>query len=123
MHVIDSRRPGQDGKTFWSSSPESLLAALGSLREGLTGNEAEFRLQSHGLNSIRPKRRASTVSLFAAQFKSETDSPGQPAGHITDRNLKAVLPRFPESLEYPGARFDCFRVVLLQALFIEVQQS
>ena len=66
--------------------------------------------------------------LIEARFRESGAMRRQPKIKLrlrdsADGNLKSVSPRFPESLEYPRARLDCFRVVLLQALLIEIQQS
>jgi len=55
---------------YWSQPVESLLAALQSNPNGLTGDEARARLARFGANSLAARTRASWPLLFLGQFKS-----------------------------------------------------
>ena len=55
---------------FWSTTPPELLRQLETTPEGLESTEAQERLRQHGPNLFRPKKRADTLTLLLAQFKS-----------------------------------------------------
>jgi Mg2+-importing ATPase len=57
-------------ESFWSVDQETILHQLGTSNTGLTTAEVEKRLQLHGLNSIRTKKKTSSFALFINQFKS-----------------------------------------------------
>ncbi|MBI3418400.1 MAG: magnesium-translocating P-type ATPase [Verrucomicrobia bacterium] len=70
-----ARRPlptavDQPAHSFWSRSPEELLASLGSRATGLTAGEAGRRLRSPGSSSLNPRHRSSALWLLVAQFKN-----------------------------------------------------
>ncbi|HEY5531773.1 MAG TPA: magnesium-translocating P-type ATPase [Candidatus Anoxymicrobiaceae bacterium] len=62
----------QEGQAedFWSAPADELLKALGSKPGGLSGAEAAARLKLYGPNMIKARKRAGTLSIFIAQFKS-----------------------------------------------------
>jgi Mg2+-importing ATPase len=55
---------------FWSVPSSELLRQLQTTRDGLTGDEAQQRLEHFGLNLLKPKRRTDALILFVSQFKS-----------------------------------------------------
>ncbi len=62
---------GQQGSSeFWSVPATELMMRLETKPEGLTGEEAEARLQKYGLNILRPKKKTDSLTLLLAQFKS-----------------------------------------------------
>lgn len=67
-------RSGHDGpgaqKAFWSEPLDSLLARLGSTREGLAAAEAAARLRRQGPNALKPPSRFAPLRLLARQFES-----------------------------------------------------
>ncbi|OFW58477.1 MAG: magnesium-translocating P-type ATPase [Actinobacteria bacterium RBG_19FT_COMBO_54_7] len=60
----------QQAFPFWSLSPDQLLRRLQSSAGGLSGSEAERRLDQYGPNSILQRKRPSTGIIFLKQFKS-----------------------------------------------------
>ena len=62
--------PDRNGQRAWAASDADLLAALGASIEGLTQDQAQARLARDGPNALRPRRRATAMRIFAAQFKS-----------------------------------------------------
>jgi P-type Mg2+ transporter len=58
------------GKAFWGVKAPELLDQLHTTPRGLTDADAEERLKRFGTNLLKPRRRASVLSLFLAQFKS-----------------------------------------------------
>jgi P-type Mg2+ transporter len=56
--------------SFWSISAEELLQQLQTTSQGLTGEEARRRLTQYGANLLKPKKRATVLSLLISQFKS-----------------------------------------------------
>jgi len=57
-------------KQYWSESPETLFAALGSAASGLESAAAGERLRGAGRNAIGARERASAVRIWARQFVS-----------------------------------------------------
>ncbi|MCX5807127.1 MAG: magnesium-translocating P-type ATPase [Proteobacteria bacterium] len=55
---------------FWALSPNTLLTRLQATIDGLTGIEAQKRLQTFGPNTLKPKKRKDSLALILAQFKS-----------------------------------------------------
>lgn len=55
---------------FWSIPPAELLQQLQTTTQGLRSQEARARLTRHGANELKPKKRADTLTLLLAQFKS-----------------------------------------------------
>ena len=55
---------------FWHHSVDDAMGELSCRLTGLTGKEAAERLKTYGPNSIKSKKRTSTVLLFLSQFKS-----------------------------------------------------
>ncbi len=53
---------------FYRSSTEEVLKAVRSSEEGLSGKEAEVRLQKYGVNALAEEKRKSALFLFFAQF-------------------------------------------------------
>jgi Mg2+-importing ATPase len=50
--------------------PRDVLAQLGSSDQGLTGNEAERRLEYYGANEVAARKRRATAVEFLLQFRS-----------------------------------------------------
>ncbi|MBC7228814.1 MAG: magnesium-translocating P-type ATPase [Actinobacteria bacterium] len=59
-----------DLDAFWNFPAQRLLEALRTSRDGLSPGEAEARIKTYGLNSLKPKKRATTLGLLLGQFKS-----------------------------------------------------
>jgi len=55
---------------FWHLSVDDALHRLSCCLNGLTDKEANERLKQYGPNTIKSKKRVSTVVLFLSQFKS-----------------------------------------------------
>jgi Ca2+-transporting ATPase len=53
-----------------SSSIDNVLKELKTQKEGLTKEEAAFRLQKYGLNEIKEKDGVSKLKIFLSQFRS-----------------------------------------------------
>ncbi len=60
----------QGKRAFWSSSTDDILKELHTSWEGLSEAEAEKRLKEHGLNTLKPKKRTDSLTIFLGQFKS-----------------------------------------------------
>jgi P-type Mg2+ transporter len=56
--------------SFWSVPAEELLRQLQTTSTGLTSAEARRRFEQYGANLLRPKKRATALSLLISQFKS-----------------------------------------------------
>ena len=65
----ESETPLQ-GPPFWSCSLDALLGELQSTVSGLSDIEAGARLERHGANSIKPRKRTDWFTLLLAQFKT-----------------------------------------------------
>ncbi|MGA2532433.1 MAG: magnesium-translocating P-type ATPase [Candidatus Aminicenantales bacterium] len=57
-------------KEFWSLPADEVLARLETSRQGLSSGTARERLDRHGPNVLKPKKRTDALTLLAAQFKS-----------------------------------------------------
>jgi Mg2+-importing ATPase len=57
-------------EAFWSLPPQELLAKLASAASGLSQTEAQERLKTYGPNSLKPKKRLTTLTLLLSQYKS-----------------------------------------------------
>jgi Mg2+-importing ATPase len=55
---------------FWNVSSADLLKTLESVKEGLTGTEAQKRLAIFGANLLKPQKRSDVLTLLVSQFKS-----------------------------------------------------
>ena len=55
---------------FWHLSVDDALSKLSCRINGLSGKEADERLKQFGPNTIKSKKRVSTLLLFLSQFKS-----------------------------------------------------
>jgi Mg2+-importing ATPase len=55
---------------FWSIPASELLRQLDTTEHGLSEEEAEKRLLTHGPNALRPKKKTDTLTIFLFQFKS-----------------------------------------------------
>jgi Mg2+-importing ATPase len=55
---------------FWNVSAADLLKTLESVKEGLTGTEAQKRLAIFGANLLKPQKRSDVLTLLVSQFKS-----------------------------------------------------
>ncbi|MGC2691830.1 MAG: cation-transporting P-type ATPase, partial [Desulfobaccales bacterium] len=60
----------QDLKEFWSLTTQDALARLGTAPQGLSASLARERLQTYGPNLLKPKKQATPLGLFLAQFTS-----------------------------------------------------
>ena len=60
----------QDDNPFWSTKAADQFKSLGTSETGLSAQEAARRLEQYGPNSLRPKKRTNTLTLFLSQFKS-----------------------------------------------------
>ena len=61
---------GAAPERFWSTPLESVLAALGTTREGIPADEAERRLATHGPNRPVDAREPTALGQLLAQFRS-----------------------------------------------------
>jgi len=66
----DDPEAGGSTRSFWSKSPDVLLAELGSSQRGLSEAEAEARLRAYGRNETRRVVRHRTARLLFRQFRS-----------------------------------------------------
>jgi Mg2+-importing ATPase len=57
-------------KELWSMDPDSLYEALSTTPSGLSQEEAEHRLLSHGPNTLRAKKKTDSLSILLNQFRS-----------------------------------------------------
>jgi len=57
-------------RAFWTLSPDMALTRLQTTFDGLTGAEAQKRLQVFGYNTLKQKKRNDSLTLFLTQFKS-----------------------------------------------------
>ncbi len=55
---------------FWSLSPDEVLRKLSSSPGGLSGEEALRRLERHGPNLLKPRKKTDSFTLLLSQFKS-----------------------------------------------------
>ncbi len=55
---------------FWSQTPTSLIASLGSTATGLTAQQAEAKLKEVGPNALPASKQTSAARLLARQFLS-----------------------------------------------------
>ena len=55
---------------FWSVDQEILLQQLETNNAGLSSEEVQIRLEDFGLNSIKTKKKTSSLKLFVNQFRS-----------------------------------------------------
>ncbi len=55
---------------FWSINQEILLQQLETAYAGLASKDAETRLETFGPNSIKTKKKTSSLTLFVNQFRS-----------------------------------------------------
>jgi len=55
---------------FWTMSVDEVFKFLNTSQSGLTNKEAQKRLEIVGSNTIKPKKRHSTLGLLLSQFKS-----------------------------------------------------
>src|SRR5665647_477309 len=55
---------------FWNISAADLLKTLESVKEGLTGTEAQKRLAIFGANILKPQKQSDVLTLLVSQFKS-----------------------------------------------------
>jgi Mg2+-importing ATPase len=56
--------------SFWSTPAAALLTQLQTGPQGLTSDEAQQRLTRYGANLLKPRKRADSLTLLFAQFKS-----------------------------------------------------
>jgi Mg2+-importing ATPase len=56
--------------SFWSIPAEELLRQLKTTSQGLTNEEARRRFTQYGANLLKPKKKATALSLLLSQFKS-----------------------------------------------------
>ena len=55
---------------FWTMSSNDVMLLLKTSYNGLTNEEAKKRLETYGLNAIKPKMSNSAIKLLISQFKS-----------------------------------------------------
>ena len=55
---------------FWALFPDNVFTRLQTTLDGLTLTEAQRRLQTFGLNTLKPKKKNDALALLLAQFKS-----------------------------------------------------
>ena len=55
---------------YWSRPADRLLDELGATSHGLSGTEAQARLEAVGPNALKVRKRATAWGLFLRQFKS-----------------------------------------------------
>ena len=67
---MDAKDQTPDLDHFWSLPQEDLTRQLSCSLKGLSSAEAQSRLKTYGLNSIKSKKRISALLLFLSQFKS-----------------------------------------------------
>ena len=60
----------QETQAFWSEGTDKILKELRTSWEGLSEAEAESRLKARGPNTLKPKKRMDSVTIFIGQFKS-----------------------------------------------------
>jgi P-type Mg2+ transporter len=56
--------------SFWNIPAAELLQQLQTTSQGLTGEESRRRITQYGPNLLKPKKRATALSLLLSQFKS-----------------------------------------------------
>jgi len=56
--------------SFWSIPAAELLQQLQTTSQGLTSGEARRRIIQYGANLLKPRKRATALSLLLSQFKS-----------------------------------------------------
>jgi Mg2+-importing ATPase len=56
--------------SFWSIPAAELLQQLQTTSQGLTSGEARRRITQYGANLLKPRKRATALSLLLSQFKS-----------------------------------------------------
>lgn len=59
-----------DLDAFWNLPAERLLEDLGTSRDGLSPGEAEARIKTYGPNSLKARKRTTTLGLLLGQIKS-----------------------------------------------------
>ena len=57
-------------RSFWNISATELLQQLKTTPQGLTDSEARLRITQFGANLLKPKKRATALSLLLSQFNS-----------------------------------------------------
>jgi P-type Mg2+ transporter len=55
---------------YWNCTPEQLITALHTSRNGLQPEDAEQRLKQYGLNTISAQKQTTALRLLLSQFKS-----------------------------------------------------
>lgn len=60
----------ENSPNFWTMPIEDVVQQLNTSNEGLTNEEAKRRLETYGLNVIKPKKSNSVLGLLLSQFKS-----------------------------------------------------
>jgi len=58
------------GEAWHAADIDSVLGSLGTARRGLSGEEAQRRLERYGPNELREERRVTPLEIFLDQFKS-----------------------------------------------------
>ncbi len=62
--------PAFSKDAFWTRSAVDNLAAAGITQKGLDSTEAQQRLNTYGLNSLKEKQRESALQMLLGQFKN-----------------------------------------------------
>ncbi len=60
----------EKGLPYYSQDPAAALAALGTRSAGLTGAEAQERLEQYGPNELAPPKKISPLLIFLRQFQN-----------------------------------------------------
>ena len=55
---------------YWSFSPQEILNKLNTGIDGIMESEAKARLETYGLNRLKPKKKSDLFTLLISQFKS-----------------------------------------------------
>jgi len=56
-------------KSWYTLPPETILEALKTSRNGLTGDEAHHRLEAFGFNELKERKKATALQILLSQFK------------------------------------------------------
>lgn len=55
---------------FWAMEPEQVFEHLRAKKGGLSSQEADSRLQQHGPNALKERRRLTRIAIIAHQLRS-----------------------------------------------------
>ncbi|MGN6385078.1 MAG: magnesium-translocating P-type ATPase [Verrucomicrobiota bacterium] len=71
--IMAQRSAGSESlklKDYWSIDVSRLFSELHCNPDGLSGGEAELRLQRYGANELNPKKTGGAIALLIGQFKT-----------------------------------------------------